>query len=83
MSAVDQLITYILSLTPEQAEKVVSQLPRLTKLLRDPQWPKTYAEYLQTAITETILDVSDEKLLDYTHTMLMSAVTEKMQPADQ
>lgn len=43
---------------------------------------QTYAEYIRSAIIETILDVSDESLLNYIHTMLMSAVTGEMQPAD-
>ena len=33
MSDTDKLISYILSLTPEQVDKVVSQIPRLTELL--------------------------------------------------
>lgn len=43
---------------------------------------QTYAEYIRSAIIETIRDVSDENLLNYIHTMLMSALTAEMQPAD-
>ena len=33
MSALDKLISYILTLTPEQADKVVDHLPDLVELL--------------------------------------------------
>ena len=39
MSAVDTLVKYILTLTPEQVDKVVSQLPRLTGLLSESSQP--------------------------------------------
>lgn len=43
--------------------------------------PNTYADYLKGAIIKTVLDASDEKLLNYIHTMLMAAiVAEKQQP---
>ncbi len=42
MSAVDKLISYISTLTPEQIEKLVNQLPRLTALLSEqvPPYPR-------------------------------------------
>ena len=42
----------------------------------------TYADYLKRAIIETVLDISDEKLLNYIHTMLMAAVTAETQTED-
>ena len=39
MSKVDQLISYILTLTPEQADKLVSQIPRLNELLSKSSQP--------------------------------------------
>jgi hypothetical protein len=35
MSDTEKLMAYILTLTPEQVEKVVNQIPRLTKLLSE------------------------------------------------
>ena len=35
----DQLISYILSLTPEQVAKLVNQLPQLTSLLEELKKP--------------------------------------------
>lgn len=48
MSAVDELIKYILSLTPEQVNKVVSQIPRLTELLEEPSQPCPQEQTSQT-----------------------------------
>lgn len=39
MSAVDQLLKYIISLAPKQVDKVVTQLPRLTSLLGEQEKP--------------------------------------------
>lgn len=39
MSDTEKLMNYILSLTPEQVDKVVSQLPRLTELLEESLQP--------------------------------------------
>ena len=39
MSDTDKLINYILTLTPEQVEKVVNQIPRLTELLSESSQP--------------------------------------------
>ena len=39
MTAVDQLIKYILTLTPEQVDKVVNQIPRLIELLSESSQP--------------------------------------------
>ena len=39
MSAVDQLITYIKNLTPEQAKKAVTHLPRLIAAIGEPKQP--------------------------------------------
>ena len=35
MSAKDELLSYISTLTPEQVDKILSQLPRLTSLLEE------------------------------------------------
>ena len=47
MSAVDKLVSYILELTPEQVDKVVSQLPRLTELLSGSSQPCLQEQSLQ------------------------------------
>ena len=51
----------------------MSAVDQLIKLLHET--PNTYTDYLKGAIIETVLDTSDEKLLNYIYTMLMSAVT--------
>lgn len=57
----------------------MSAVDRLIKLLHET--PNTYTDYLKGAIIKTVLDTSDEKLLNYIHTMLMAAiVAEKQQP---
>ncbi len=48
MSAVDELIKYILELTPEQVDKVVNQLPRLTELLSKSSQPCPQEQFSQT-----------------------------------
>lgn len=42
----------------------------------------TCADYLKRAIVETVLDITDEKLLNYIHAMLMAAVTAETQTED-
>lgn len=51
----------------------MSAVDKLITLLKGTQI--TYSDYLKVAIIETVLDASDEKLLSYIHTMLMSAIT--------
>lgn len=51
----------------------MSAVDQLITLLKGT--PNTCADYLKKAIIETVLDASDEKLLRYIHTILMSAVT--------
>ena len=58
----------------------MSAVNRLIKLLRET--PNTYTDYLKRAIIETILGASDEKLLNYIHTMLNAAITAEKQQAD-
>lgn len=48
MTAVDQLVKYILNLTPEQTAKIVNQLPQLSSLLAEPCQP-----YLQEPTSQT------------------------------
>lgn len=48
MTNVDKLITYILTLTPEQADKVIRQLPRLTELLAESLQPCLQEQSLRT-----------------------------------
>ena len=48
MTAIDELVKYILNLTPEQADKVVSQLPRLSLLLEEPSRPCQPGQIVQT-----------------------------------
>lgn len=39
----------------------------------------TYVDYLKRAITETISGITDEKKLNYIHTMVMNAVIAETQ----
>jgi len=48
MTNVDKLITYILTLTPEQADKVIRQLPLLTELLAESLQPCLQEQSLRT-----------------------------------
>ena len=61
MSAVDKLVSYILKLTPEQAEKLVCHLPELVTSLGEPANEKE--EYI-SAITMAIYKTNDIALLD-------------------
>ena len=47
MTAKEELLHYITTLTPEQVKKVVSQLPRLTLLLEEPLPPCPREQTLQ------------------------------------
>lgn len=58
----------------------MSAIDQLITLLKGT--PNTYADYLKGAIIKTILDTSDEKLLNYIHTMLVAAITAEKQQAD-
>ena len=58
----------------------MSAVDQLIKLLHET--PNTYTDYLKGAIIETVLDTSDEKLLNYIYTMLMAAITAGKQQAD-
>ena len=61
MSAIDQLLTYIRSLTPEQVEKVLRHLPKLVAMLDEPANEKE--EYI-SAITMALHKTNDISLLD-------------------
>lgn len=61
MSAIDQLLTYIRKLTPEQVEKVLRHLPRLVALLEESASEKE--EYI-SAITMALYKTNDIALLD-------------------
>lgn len=50
----------------------MSAVDQLITLLKET--PNTCTDYLKKAIIETVLDTSDEKLLSYIHTILMSAI---------
>lgn len=58
----------------------MSVIDKIIALLQET--PNTYTEYLKKAIIETIMDTSDEKLLNYIHTMLNAAVTAETQTED-
>ena len=61
MSAIDQLLTYIRKLTPEQVEKLLRHLPRLVELLEEPANEKE--EYI-SSITKALYKTNDIALLD-------------------
>ena len=48
MSAKNELLSYISTLTPEQVDKIVSQLPRLTSLLEESSQPCPLEQTEQT-----------------------------------
>lgn len=58
----------------------MSAIDKLLSLLE--KTPDTYGDYLKGAIVETILDVSDEKILRYIHTMLAAAIVAEKKQAD-
>lgn len=58
----------------------MSAVDQLIKLLHET--PNTYTDYLKGAIIKTVLDASDEKLLNYIYTMLMAAITAEKKQAD-
>ncbi len=58
----------------------MSAIDKLIALLQETS--PTYADYLKRAIIETVLDTSDEKLLNYIYTMLMAAVAAEAQKSD-
>lgn len=58
----------------------MSAIDQLITLLQDATG--TYANYLKRAIIETVLDINDEKTLNYIYTMLMAAVTVEKQTED-
>lgn len=58
----------------------MSAVDQLIALLQENS--STYADYLKRAIIETVLDTNDEKLLNYIHTVLMTAVTAGTQTKD-
>lgn len=71
MSAIDQLLTYIRSLTPEQAEKVLRHLPRLVALLEEASSAKE--EYI-SSITKALYKTNDVSLLDLIDKLLRKSV---------
>lgn len=58
----------------------MSAIDKLVALLQENS--STYADYLKKAIIETVLDINDEKTLNYIHTILMTAVTAETPKAD-
>lgn len=58
----------------------MSAVDKLVALLQENT--STYADYLKRAIIDTVLDIHDEKLLNYIHTVTMTAVTAEMQKED-
>lgn len=42
MSAIDTLISFIKTLTPEQADKIIRQMPRLIALTEEPSQPELH-----------------------------------------
>ena len=48
MSATKELIKYVNSLTQEQVDKIIEQLPRLTAMLEEPKPPCSPGETPQT-----------------------------------
>lgn len=58
----------------------MSVIDKIIALLQET--PNTYAEYLKKVIIEAIADTSDEKLLNYIHTMLNAAVTAETRTED-
>jgi len=58
----------------------VSAIDQLIALLQGTS--TTCADYLKRAIVETVLDITDEKLLNYIHAMLMATVTAETQTED-
>lgn len=71
MSAIDQLLTYICSLTTEQVEKVLCHLPRLVALLEEASSPKE--EYI-SSITKALYKTNDVALLDLIDKLLRKSV---------
>lgn len=58
----------------------MTNVEKLSKLLNGTH--ETYGDYLKGSIVKTILEVSDEKLLNYIHTMLFAAISAEKQQAD-
>ncbi len=71
MSAIDQLLTYIRSLTPEQVDKVLRHLPRLVALLEETSSQKE--EYI-LSITNALYQTNDISLLDLIDKLLRKSV---------
>lgn len=71
MSAIDQLLTYIRSLTPEQVDKVLCHLPRLVALLEETSSQKE--EYI-LSITNALYQTNDISLLDLIDKLLRKSV---------
>jgi hypothetical protein len=58
----------------------MSAIDQLIALLQGT--PATYADYLKRTIITTVLDTTDEKLLNYIYTLLMNEVNLEKQPAE-
>lgn len=71
MSAIDQLFTYIRSLTPEQVEKLLRHLPRLVALLGEKSNAK---EERILSITKALYQTNDIALLDLIDKLLRKSV---------
>jgi predicted RNA-binding protein associated with RNAse of E/G family len=49
MTAIDELVAYIGSLTPEQLEKAISFLPQVISAIAEQERPDRQKEFSQTA----------------------------------
>lgn len=66
MSAIDTLIQYILQLTPEQADEIMSELPKDGKQL-------TKEEYI-AKIVVMLKECNDIPLIDMIHRLLLKSI---------
>lgn len=55
----------------------MSAIDQLLALLQGT--PATYADYLKRTIITTVLDIPDEKLLNYIYTLLMTTKSQETQ----
>lgn len=68
MSAIDTLINYIKSLTPEQAEKAIEYLPMLLAE------PASEREKYISSITKALIQTKDISLLDLIEKLLFKSI---------
>ena len=80
MTNSEQLISYILTLTPEQVDVFIRQMPRLMALTNET--PTQYIDYLKNTIADSVYATNDESLLTCIYSMLMSSVIPERQTAE-